>query len=513
MAAPSNTVWGSTINSKTRIGISISTSTTNTSVTVTAKVWFWSKYSVHEQEKNNSFYFDWDKSSASTSKGGVYIYTNVDTGSGWSTSNQQQIASYSKTYSRGTSAQTKYVSAALSNIDVSAGTMRASTSFSIPALSSYKVTYNANGGSGAPGQQTKYYGQTLKLSSTKPTKSGYNFKGWGTSADAEAASYQPGGNYTANASITLYAVWEVGVLIEFSVPDEPSVSISDSSGTGLASVPSVGVPFDVEYVTANYSTTIYYRICYADTIEGAVGNFATNSLNKTIGPTTAKALVEGGSPKISISSDLLKKAIQAQKSSTEAVFVIQVCTGGNSFASATTSRVTFSVHLTNFSIIKGELYGAWWENSTTMKFILEYCLPSSYALTGSTKIQPVFTNNDAEKNISGSTASVTTDEDCKRVRYAFQVSSPVEDYSNFELSDGLTSDKIYVRIVPYSKDQSIVINKSDKSIVAVEFIEHSKLYGFQKGGRVYFPDFTEIDANDIGVDALNLMTYDMRERD
>ena len=61
--------------------------------------------------------------------------------------------------------------------------MRASTSFSIPALASYKVTYNANGGSGAPSAQTKYYGTTLKLSTTKPTRNGYNFKGWGTSAD------------------------------------------------------------------------------------------------------------------------------------------------------------------------------------------------------------------------------------------------------------------------------------------------------------------------------------------
>lgn len=513
MAAPSNTVWGSTINSKTRIGIAISTSSSSTSVTVTAQVWFWSKYGIDEHWANNSFYFDWDKSSASTNRGGVGFRTTVSTGSGWSTSNQVLLKSYSKTYSKGTSAQTKYVAAALSEIEVSSGTMRASTSFSIPALASYRVTYNANGGSGAPSAQTKYYGKTLKLSTTKPTRNGYNFKGWGTSADAESASYQPGGNYTSNASITLYAVWEIGVLIEFEIPEEPTISIPDASGTGLAKLANVVVPFNVDYVTANYNTNIYYRICYADTLEGAVGNYSTNSLGKVTGPTTANKLTASGTPNITITAELLTKAIQAQKSSNEAVFVIQVCTGDNSFSSALTSKVTFSVNLTNFKIIDGELYGAWWESSTKMKIILEYLLPLSYSLNGSPLIQPKLTNGDTVTNITGSTTKITTEEDCKRVRYTFEITSPAEDYSNFELSDGLSSDKVYVRIVPYNKDQSIVINKSDKSIEAIEFIEHSKLYGFQRGGRVYFPDFTEISENDIGMDALDLMMYDMKERD
>lgn len=75
-------------------------------------------------------------------------------------------------------------------------------------LITYKVTYNANGGSGAPGQQTKNYGQTLALSSTKPTKANYNFMGWATSATGSVA-YTSGASYTTNADITLYAVWEL----------------------------------------------------------------------------------------------------------------------------------------------------------------------------------------------------------------------------------------------------------------------------------------------------------------
>ena len=73
----------------------------------------------------------------------------------------------------------------------------------------YTVSYNANGGTGAPGAQTKTYGQTLTLHSTKPTRTNYNFVGWGTSASSTSASYQPGGSYTNNSGVTLYAIWKL----------------------------------------------------------------------------------------------------------------------------------------------------------------------------------------------------------------------------------------------------------------------------------------------------------------
>ena len=75
-------------------------------------------------------------------------------------------------------------------------------------INTWTVSYNANGGSGAPASQTKTYGQTLTLSSTKPTRTGYTFKGWATSASG-AVVYAAGGSYTANAAATLYAVWEI----------------------------------------------------------------------------------------------------------------------------------------------------------------------------------------------------------------------------------------------------------------------------------------------------------------
>ena len=74
--------------------------------------------------------------------------------------------------------------------------------------STYTVSYNANGGSGAPGSQTKTHGTDLKLSSTKPTRSGYTFVNWNTKSDGSGTSYTSGATYNTNANITLYAIWK-----------------------------------------------------------------------------------------------------------------------------------------------------------------------------------------------------------------------------------------------------------------------------------------------------------------
>nr|DAL78511.1 MAG TPA: hypothetical protein [Caudoviricetes sp.] len=89
------------------------------------------------------------------------------------------------------------------------GTDYATTTVTVPAVArpTYTVSYNANGGSGAPSNQTKQHDITLTLSSVKPTRDGYEFAGWGTSATDTGVKYSAGGQYTGNANITLYAIW------------------------------------------------------------------------------------------------------------------------------------------------------------------------------------------------------------------------------------------------------------------------------------------------------------------
>lgn len=71
----------------------------------------------------------------------------------------------------------------------------------------YPVTYDANGGEGAPEDQIKVYGDALTLSETAPTREEYVFLGWARSVSATQAEFQPGDSYEENAGLALFAVW------------------------------------------------------------------------------------------------------------------------------------------------------------------------------------------------------------------------------------------------------------------------------------------------------------------
>lgn len=94
----------------------------------------------------------------------------------------------------------------------------------------YTVSYNANGTgvSNMPGNQTKTYGTTLTLSSAKPTRANYTFKGWGTSAGATTVAYSPGASYTKNEKLTLYAIWELA----YTKPRIKNFSVTKSDASG-----------------------------------------------------------------------------------------------------------------------------------------------------------------------------------------------------------------------------------------------------------------------------------------
>ena len=100
------------------------------------------------------------------------------------------------------------------------------TLYAVWRLKTYTISYNANGGSGAPSSQTKTYGVNLTLSSTVPTKTGYDFLGWSKSSTATTATYSAGGTYTANEAATLYAVWRLKTY---------TVSYNANSGSGAPS--------------------------------------------------------------------------------------------------------------------------------------------------------------------------------------------------------------------------------------------------------------------------------------
>jgi len=101
----------------------------------------------------------------------------------------------------------------------------------------YTVSYEANGGTDAPEQQTKTPQIALTLSGQRPTRgsvnagsyavrlnpdygsqpvsslqaariTSYRFREWNTAADGSRTSYAPGDSYSADADLTLYAQWD-----------------------------------------------------------------------------------------------------------------------------------------------------------------------------------------------------------------------------------------------------------------------------------------------------------------
>lgn len=95
-------------------------------------------------------------------------------------------------------------------------TVTASATITVPALASRTIVFDANGGDNAPESQTELINTDIIITNDIPTRAGYVFKGWGMTQTATAASYQPGGNYTALNGATLYAVWAYGYGVSLS---------------------------------------------------------------------------------------------------------------------------------------------------------------------------------------------------------------------------------------------------------------------------------------------------------
>lgn len=75
----------------------------------------------------------------------------------------------------------------------------------------FTVQYNANDngeGTNVPVSQEKEKDVDLILDTMEPEREGYVFKGWGMLPTSTTSDFNPGGIYTLNQDITLYAIWE-----------------------------------------------------------------------------------------------------------------------------------------------------------------------------------------------------------------------------------------------------------------------------------------------------------------
>lgn len=105
------------------------------------------------------------------------------------------------------------------------------------SITEYKVSYNANGGSGSHADDT-YSGTPITLPSDGFSKEHYTFDGWATSPTG-AKAYDKGASYTPTGNVTLYAHYSLA---------EYSVTLSKGTGDGPADT--------TIYVSIGQSTTL-----------------------------------------------------------------------------------------------------------------------------------------------------------------------------------------------------------------------------------------------------------------
>jgi len=87
----------------------------------------------------------------------------------------------------------------------------------------YGISFDANGGSGAPDSVDVKAGASLTIPTVEPTRTGYVFCGWSTNKTASSPSYQKNDKIIITDSFTLFAVWR---------KSEYTVSFNANGGTG-----------------------------------------------------------------------------------------------------------------------------------------------------------------------------------------------------------------------------------------------------------------------------------------
>ena len=118
------------------------------------------------------------------------------------------------------------------------------------------VAYDANGGTGDPGDQSCLAGGTLTLSTVTPTRDGFTFIGWNTSAAGTGTTYAAGASATC-AAMTLYAAWSQNVgssILSYDanggIGDPPDISCTTGSSVTISGT----VPVRDGYQFAGWNT-------------------------------------------------------------------------------------------------------------------------------------------------------------------------------------------------------------------------------------------------------------------
>lgn len=206
----------------------------------------------------------------------------------------------------------------------------------------YTVSFDANGGVGAPAMTQAHEDETITLSDTVPTRKNYTFLGWALSADAQNAEIMPGDAFKMGSSVvTLYAVWKHNPSLSydanggaFDVTVEVSYPAAGSTVTVTALAPEregyifEGWSQDKNATTKTYEPGAQFGMTDTDVVLYAVWKTAQYTVTSTVADgyatvglqakynfeETAVFSVTGAKPKVYINGQLAAAAENGQYS-------------------------------------------------------------------------------------------------------------------------------------------------------------------------------------------------------
>lgn len=358
-------------------------------------------------------------------------------------------------------------------------------------VKTWSITYNANGGSNAPAKQTANVGQSITITYSKPTRSGYTFLGWSTwnESPEPEAMFTPGYSYTSDSDTTLYAVWErVNT-------DPPSLYFPDTYGINLDFnyIPQLSIRANV---TNPQDRTIYYKVCYVDNYYGDIYDYYLNSNGNTgtISQTTLNT-------QIPVTSTIIKKSIQNCNSETE--FKLAICVSyenlfNNNAPEMKKYLVTVSINNYQKPIIKELYVGRTADGGAQLDTVFKYADSFTKITTGYTGVSVYIDDFIASSSeYTESNSFVGGAKNTINSLLAF-INSAVSDYSHvfkIRVDDGIFyTEKTYILGVLRS-DGNIYIY-SDGRVEANGFVKLNSTDEdailFQDGGFVYAKNFKKI---------------------
>lgn len=246
----------------------------------------------------------------------------------------------------------------------------------------YNIEYNLNSGTDATNPatipaQTKTHGLAEKLNETVPTREGYTFLGWGTTADATAPSYQPGDMYSVDGKIELYAVWQKNTY---------TITFSSGEGYSLHSTGSMTVAHGDPFVFNLFVDPAYAQ----NTPTVYVNTGSISATNPTLISTSDAPTHDGAKVyQYKLENVTANTAINAEVTKNK-TYTVTFMTNGTIYQ---TQQVEFNHKATQpvDPKVEGFTFGGWYKNNTgwTDADKWDFATPITADITIYAKLDPI----------------------------------------------------------------------------------------------------------------------------